>query len=105
MRINQNKSYLYAVIFGISFGLADSLLMLPLQFENKVLAISSAFLQRFAIGFLIPFVSLPVSGILKGIIISLLISFPTALITGSYGPILITGIIGGAIIGKLSTKK
>lgn len=105
MKNNQNNNYLLAIIYGVSFGLVDSLLMLPLEFENKSLAISSAFLQRFAIGFLIPFVSLPVPGFLKGIIVSLLISFPTAMITGSYAPILIMGIIGGATIGKISNKK
>lgn len=105
MKNNQNNKFVFAIFYGLSFGLADSLLMLPLEFENKVLAIISAFLQRFAIGFLIPFVSLPTQGYIKGILVSLLISLPTAMITGSYAPILIMGVIGGAIIGKHSDKK
>ena len=94
-----------ATLYGVIFGLLDASLMIPLEFENKALAMLGAFLQRFAIGFLIPFVKLPTSGIVKGITVSLIISIPTAVITGSYIPILTTGTIGGGLIGYLSNKK
>lgn len=94
-----------AILYGVLFGLMDVLLMIPLEFENKALAMTGAFLQRFAIGFLIPFVSLPLSGIKMGIIVSLLISLPTAVITGSYIPILTTAILGGALIGWHSDRR
>ncbi len=94
----------YAIIYGFLFGLVDASLMFPLEFENKALAMTGAFLQRFAIGFLIPYLSFPLSGMLKGIFTSLLISVPTAVITGSYIPIITTGVIGGAVIGWHSGK-
>ncbi|MFZ1720972.1 MAG: hypothetical protein WAU07_00545 [Microgenomates group bacterium] len=105
MKLLSNNKLFTACLYGVAFGLLDSLLMIPLEFENKTVAIAGAFLQRFTIGFLIPYISLPVSGVMRGIVISLLISLPTAVITGSYIPIFATGIIGGAIIGKLSQEK
>jgi len=41
------------------FGLLDAILMLPMPFSNKSVAITGAFLDRFAIGFLICVVDLP----------------------------------------------
>ncbi|HXK52999.1 hypothetical protein H6804_00190 [Candidatus Nomurabacteria bacterium] len=99
-----NRKLNYAITYGVLFGLVDASLMLPLEFENKALAMTGAFLQRFAIGFLIPYINLPLSGTLKGIFSSFLISIPTAVITGSYIPIITTGVIGGAIIGWHSEK-
>lgn len=99
-----NRKLSYAIMYGVLFGLVDASLMLPLEFENKVLALVGAFLQRFAIGFLIPFIGLPLSDTLNGIFTSLLISVPTAVITGSYIPIITTGVFGGAIIGWHSGK-
>ena len=105
MKLLSNNKLFTACLYGVAFGLLDSLLMIPLEFENKTVAIAGAFLQRFAIGFLIPYISLPVTGVMRGIVVSLLISLPTAVITGSYVPIFATGIIGGAIIGKLSQEQ
>lgn len=105
MKSLSNNKLFTACLYGVVFGLLDSLLMIPLEFENKTAAIAGAFIQRFTIGFLIPYISLPVSGVVRGIVVSLLISLPTAVITGSYVPIFATGIIGGAIIGKLSQEK
>lgn len=105
MKASDKNKLISAYLYGIAFGLLDSLLMIPQEFENKTVAIIGAFLQRFTIGFLIPYISLPLSGITKGVVVSLLISLPTAVITGSYVPIFATGIIGGAIIGKLSQGK
>lgn len=102
--MKENRKLNYAIIYGLLFGLIDASLMLPLEFENKALAMTGAFLQRFAIGFIIPFVDLPLSGTLKGTVTSLLISVPTAVITGSYIPIITTGVIGGAIIGWNSER-
>lgn len=105
MKLLAKNKLLTACLYGLAFGLLDTLLMIPLEFENKTVAMIGAFLQRFAIGVLIPHISLPISGIMRGIVVSLFISLPTAVITGSYVPIFATGIIGGAIIGKLSQEQ
>jgi hypothetical protein len=55
--------------------------------------------QHFAIGFLIPMCRIPVPPFVAGAIVGVLISLPDAIITKSYGPILISGLIGGTIIG------
>jgi hypothetical protein len=58
-----------------------------------------------AIGFLIPNTMLPFAGWVNGLLISLLISIPDALITGAFGPILCFGAVGGIAIGFLVNRK
>ena len=58
-----------------------------------------AFLSRFAIGFLIPLVKMPLPPVIIGGLIGVLISLPDAVITKAYLPILATGLIGGLVIG------
>jgi hypothetical protein len=86
-------------IAGVIFGIIAALLMLPMTFPDKKSALLGAFLSRFAIGFLIGASTLPVSGWLLGATIGLLVSLPEAIITKSYVPIIIVGILGGALIG------
>ena len=95
---------MFAVVAGLAFGVVDVLLMLPLTFPDKRTALVAAFLSRFAIGFLIPLVRLPVSPWLAGALVGLLISLPDAVITKSYAPILISGVVGGMLIGLASGK-
>jgi|SRR5215203_1523007 len=90
---------LLGVICGIVFGLIDIALMIPLSFPDKTAAMTGAFISRFAIGFVIGSSRLPLPGWANGLIFGLLISLPDAIITKAYAPILISGIIGGAIIG------
>ena len=97
------SNLLFAVICGIAFGALAVLLMLPMQFPNKRRALAAAFASRFAIGFVVPLVALPVAGFAKGALIGLLISLPDAIVTRAYGPILVVGVVGGALIGWLST--
>ncbi|HFQ94577.1 MAG TPA: hypothetical protein ENK32_11240 [Anaerolineae bacterium] len=95
---------LLGILFGILFGVIDVLLMIPLSFPNandKRLAMTGAFFDRFAIGVLIGASILPVAPWLQGIIISFLVSLPSAIITRNYFPILSIGILGGAISGYL----
>lgn len=89
---------------GITFGLLDAALMLPMSFPDKRVAITAAFLDRFAIGFLICIVDLPWPGWLTGLVVALLVSLPSAVVTKAYAPILGTGAIGGIIIGILRAK-
>ena len=91
-----------AIACGMGFGVVAVLLMLPMSFPDKRAALIAAFASRFAIGFLIPLVVMPIPGIAKGALVGLLISLPDAIVTKAYVPILIVGALGGALIGWLS---
>ncbi|KPV52650.1 hypothetical protein SE17_14190 [Kouleothrix aurantiaca] len=86
-------------ICGLVFGAVAVAVMIPLQFEDKRAAMLGAFINRFAVGFVIGISSLPVPGWLNGLIIGLLLSLPDAIITKAYAPIIGLGTIGGLIIG------
>jgi hypothetical protein len=89
-------------ISGLIFGAISVGMMLPMSFPDKRAALIAAFLNRFAIGFVIGCVSLPGwPGWALGVIFALLLSLPDAIITKAYAPILIIGALGGAIIGGL----
>ncbi len=95
---------LFAVVAGMLFGAVDVLLMIPLTFPDKRTAMLGAFLSRFAIGFLVPLVRLPLSPWLAGAAVGLLMSLPNAVITKSYAPILIGGVVGGTLVGLAAGK-
>ncbi len=92
------------IIAGLIFGILDVLIMIPLPLPNKIVAMIASFINRFAIGFFIANLNLPVPGWTKGIIVGLLLSLPDAIITKSYAPILGIVIIGGLIIGFVVGK-
>jgi hypothetical protein len=94
----------FGTVAGLAFGVVDVLLMIPLNLPDKRTAMIGAFLSRFAIGFLIPLVHAPMAPWLRGAMVGLLISLPDAWITKSYAPILIGGVVGGAVIGWASGK-
>jgi hypothetical protein len=87
------------VVLGVVIGGVDVLLMLPLTFPDKPAALLGAFCARFALGFFAATVRLPVSPILSGLVVGVLTSLPDAVITKAYAPIMITGVIFGAIAG------
>ena len=87
---------LLSLVCGVGFGTLAVLLMLPMSFPDKRTALLGAFTSRFAIGFLIPLISLPVPAAAKGAIVGFLISFPDAVVTKAYAPILGIGVVGGA---------
>jgi hypothetical protein len=89
------------LICGVVFGAVDVGLMLPMTFPDKMTALLGAFASRFAIGFVIGCVQLPWPGWLVGLLFGLLVSLPDAIITHKYPPILISGAIGGSIIGGI----
>lgn len=94
-----------AIISGVIFGLVASVTMLPLDFGSKTKkrdAIIAAFIERFSIGFVIPFIVLPVPHYITGLAVGLLLSLPSAIITKTYIPILVMGALGGLIIGLLT---
>jgi hypothetical protein len=93
------------VICGLVFGIVDVLVMIPLKYENKrkrIEAMSSAFLERFMIGFLIPNIDLGIHPAITGMIVGLGLSLPSAIITRVYAPIIGIGVIGGVIIGFIA---
>lgn len=86
-------------ICGIVFGAIVVVTMLPLEFPDKRAALIGAFLNRFGIGFVIGAAQLPLPGWATGMVFGLLLSLPDAIITKAYLPIIILGVVGGAIIG------
>jgi hypothetical protein len=87
------------VILGLSIGIADVLLMLPLSFPDKPTALLAAFSSRFSLGFFAAAMNLPTSPIVTGVVGGVLTSIPDAIVTKAYAPILITGVIFGAVAG------
>jgi len=92
------------VIGGLAFGIVDVLLMLPMQFPDKRTALTAAFASRFAIGFLIPLCKLPLPWFVSGALVGLLISIADAVITKAYVPILVGGVVGGALLGWIAGR-
>jgi hypothetical protein len=95
------ENWQQGIVSGVVFGIVAVFLMLPLKFEDKRTALLGAFSSRFAVGFTIAVALLPVPGWTKGAVLGVLLSLPEAIITKSYIPILVIGIIGGTIIGTL----
>jgi len=93
----------YGLLAGIAFGAISVGMMLPLQFADKRAALLGAFLNRFAIGLLIPLVNVGVAGWLIGLGLGVLLSLPDAIITKTFAPILGVGAVGGTIIGLLGS--
>jgi hypothetical protein len=90
------------LVCGLIFGLLDTAIMLPMKFEDRrkrAEALSSAFIERFVLGFLIPNVSFDINEAVSGALLGLGLSVPTAIITRAYLPIIGIGVAGGAIIG------
>jgi hypothetical protein len=95
---------LLGALLGLAFGLLDVALMVPLSFPDKRTALLGAFLDRFAIGFLTAQVGMPFPHLLRGALVGLLVSMPSAVITKAYAPILVLGVVGGAICGFVAGK-
>jgi hypothetical protein len=92
---------LLGTVCGLVYGALSAASMLPLTFPDKTAALTGAFLNRFAIGFVIGVARLPVPNWANGLIFGILLSLPDAVITKAYAPILIFGAIGGLIIGLI----
>ncbi|MFH2136078.1 MAG: hypothetical protein ABII19_00370 [Patescibacteria group bacterium] len=93
------------LICGLVFGVFDVLIMLPMKFEDKRKkkeALSSAFIDRFILGFLVPVVDLGIHPAVAGAILGLGLSLPSAIITRVYVPIVGIGVLGGLIIGFIA---
>jgi hypothetical protein len=95
---------LLGTICGLVYGALSAASMLPLSFPDKRAALLGAFLNRFAIGFVIGAARLPAPAWAQGLIFGLLLSLPDAVITKDYAPILILGAVGGIVIGLIVGK-
>ncbi|HWA87287.1 MAG TPA: hypothetical protein VG710_13750 [Opitutus sp.] len=84
---------------GVLFGALSVATMLPLKFPDKRRALLAASIERFAIGLLIPLVHTPVPGWLDGLLLGSLLSLPGAVTTRAAKPMLLTGAVGGLVIG------
>jgi hypothetical protein len=93
---------LLGVILGIVFGVIAVAPMTKMIFTDKRAAITGAFINRFAVGLLIPNALPSVDPILRGLLLGLVLSLPDAIITKSYAPIMGLGLIGGLIIGVIT---
>jgi hypothetical protein len=90
------------LLCGLVFGAVDVALMLPMSFPDKRTALLAAFCSRFGIGLVIPLVQLPWPGWLIGLAVGVILSLPDAIVTKAYAPILLSGAVGGVIIGGLT---
>lgn len=93
------------LIFGLAFGLFSSLIMIPMKYDSRRLkreAISSAFVNRFMIGLIVPNATFGLDPMISGLIIGMGLSIPSAIITRAYAPIMVIGAVGGLIIGYVT---
>ena len=92
---------LFGLVAGLAFGILAVALMVPLHFPDKRAALTAAFLDRFAIGFVIGVVDLSWPRWVVGLFVGLLLSAPSAVITKAWVPILGIGAIGGLIVALI----
>jgi hypothetical protein len=90
------------LIAGTIFGIVSIIPMFFMQFEDKTRAMTASFISRFAIGFIIFNLELPIPNWLKGGIVGFVLSLPDAIVTGKYAPIPGPGLIGGIVCGLLA---
>ena len=95
---------LLGVVCGIIFGIVAVLMMIPLAFEDKISAMTAAFISRFSIGFFIGASNLRLPNWASGLIIGLLVSLPDAIVTRAFIPILPAGALGGIVIALIIGK-
>jgi hypothetical protein len=95
---------LLGAICGLVYGALSAASMIPLKFDDKTAALLGAFLNRFAIGFVVGAARLPAPPWAQGLIFGLLLSLPDAIITKAYAPIILLGAAGGTVIGLVVGK-
>ena|SRR5260221_6971819 len=96
------NSILLGIILGAVFAIVATAPMTKMTFSDKQAAIAGAFINRFAIGFLIPNALIGITPIIRGLLLGIVLSLPDALITKAYKPIMGLGIIGGIIVGVVT---
>ncbi|MFC1910072.1 hypothetical protein ACFLXC_02115 [Chloroflexota bacterium] len=94
------------IICGLVFGVIDVLIMIPMKVESrrkKIEALIGAFIERFMLGLIIPNMNIGIHPLATGALLGLGLSLPTALIVRAYAPIIGIGVVGGIIIGFITT--
>ena len=91
----------FGIVAGALFGALAVASMLPHAFPDKRGALTAAFLDRFAIGFVISVVDLNWPSWAVGLFFGVLLSAPGAVMTKRWVPILGIGALGGLIIGLI----
>jgi hypothetical protein len=89
-----------ALVAGLAFAVIDLLFMLPVKFKSQSLkreAMMIVFIQRFATGFVIPYISLPVNHALTGALTAFVLSLPLAIYLKRNIPLM--GAVIGFIVG------
>jgi hypothetical protein len=92
------------LLCGIAFGALAVATMLPMSFPDKRTALLAAFVDRFAIGFVICVAVLPWPAWVAGLFLGVLLSAPSAIVTKAWRPILGMGALGGTIIGMIGAR-
>ena len=96
--------WVFAFVAGFSAAVVDTATMIPLRFPSpheKRQAMTAAFVERFFLGFIVgPLAAgLDTNGIFIGAIIGIGTSIGTAIITKTWAPIIIMGLITGLGVG------
>jgi hypothetical protein len=97
---------LFGFICGLVFGIIDVIVMIPLKFEDKrkrTEAMSSAFIERFMLGFIIPNIDIGLNPAIAGGLLGIGLSLPVSIITRVYIPINAIGLVGGIVIGVITS--
>ena len=94
----------FGLIAGLAYGALAVASMIPLSFPDKRAALLGAFLNRFAIGLLIPIVAAPGPRWAIGLTLGVLLSLPDGIITRAFAPIVGMGALGGLLIGWLAGR-
>ncbi|MBK7790543.1 MAG: hypothetical protein IPJ54_18720 [Saprospiraceae bacterium] len=69
------------LIAGTVFGIVSIIPMVFMTFEDKSRAMTASFISRFAIGFVIFNLDLPMPNWIKGGLVGLVLSLPDAIVT------------------------
>ena len=91
----------FGLVAGLAFGALAIAPMFKMTFQDKGVAISAAFVERFMIALVIALVALPWPRWAIGLLFGTLLSVPSALITKARVPILVTGAVGGLLVGLI----
>ncbi|HMS99176.1 MAG TPA: hypothetical protein PKA12_10550 [Saprospiraceae bacterium] len=76
------------LIAGTVFGIVSNIPMFFMSIEDKSKVISASFISRFAIGFIIFNLELPIPNWIKGGLVGLVLNLPDAIVTKQYAPII-----------------